>query len=45
LFDAVKTIKMDFGVSGQAVRMRIPVAVDISMYPEKSLIPLLREIG
>ena len=43
--DAVKTIKMDFGVSGQAVRMRIPVAVDISMYPEKSLIPLLREIG
>lgn len=43
--DAVKTIRMDFGVSGQAVKMRIPVAIDISRYPEESLIPLLRDVG
>ncbi|MDO8725944.1 MAG: GAF domain-containing protein [Candidatus Methanoperedens sp.] len=43
--DAVKTIKIDFGASGRAVKMRIPVALDISRYPEGSLIPLLREIG
>ena len=43
--DAVKTIRMDFGVSGQAVKKRIPVAIDISLYPEKSLIPLLHESG
>ncbi|MBU3967358.1 MAG: GAF domain-containing protein, partial [Euryarchaeota archaeon] len=43
--DAVKTIKMDFGVSGQAVKMRMPVAIDTSGYPEESLIPLLRDVG
>lgn len=43
--DAVKTIKMDFGVSGQAVKMKKPVAIDTSRYPEENLIPLLREVG
>ncbi len=43
--DAVKTIKMDFGVSGQALKMKKPVAIDISIYPEESLIPLLRDEG
>jgi len=43
--DAVKKIKMDFGVSGQALKMRKPVAIDISRYPEESLIPLLRDVG
>ncbi|MDP3104011.1 MAG: GAF domain-containing protein [Candidatus Methanoperedens sp.] len=43
--DAVKKIKMDFGVSGQALKMKKPVAIDISRYPEESLIPLLREGG
>lgn len=43
--DAVKTIKMDFGVSGQAVKLRLPIAIDTSIYPEKSLIPLLRDSG
>jgi len=36
---------MDFGVSGQATKMRIPVAVDISRYPEESLKSLLRDEG
>lgn len=43
--DAVKTIKMDFGVSGQALKMRKPVSLDISRYPEESLVPLLRNEG
>jgi len=43
--DAVKKIKMDFGVSGQAVKIRKPVAIDVSRYPEESLIPLLRDVG
>ncbi len=43
--DAVKTIKIDFGASGQAVELKKSVAVDVSQYPVTSLIPLLQEEG
>jgi signal transduction histidine kinase/HAMP domain-containing protein len=43
--DAVKTIKVDFGVSGKAFEIRKPVAIDITMYPEKRLLPMLQEEG
>ncbi len=43
--DAVRTIKSDFGVSGRAFEMRKPIAIDISGYPDKSLIPMLRDEG
>ncbi len=43
--DAVRTIKSDFGVSGRAFEMRKPIAIDISRYPDKSLIPMLRDEG
>ncbi len=43
--DAVKTVKIDFGVSGRAVELRKPVAVDIPRYPIASFIPLLQDEG
>ncbi len=43
--EAVKTIKIDFGASGQAVELKKSVAVDVSQYPVTSLIPMLQEEG
>jgi signal transduction histidine kinase/HAMP domain-containing protein len=43
--EAIKTIEIGTGVSGQAMRSRKPVAIDISQYPLPDLIPLLREEG
>ncbi len=41
--DTVKKIKIDFGVSGRAVELKKPAAIDISRYPDADLIPLLQE--
>lgn len=41
--EALKTIKIGTGVSGRAMELRKPVAIDISQHPTPSLIPLLQE--
>jgi len=43
--ETLKTIKPGIGVSGLAVKLRKPVAVDISQYPTPDLIPLLQDEG
>ncbi|MBU4223454.1 MAG: GAF domain-containing sensor histidine kinase [Euryarchaeota archaeon] len=43
--EALKIIKPGIGVSGLAVKLRKPVAIDIPQYPTPDLIPLLQDEG
>lgn len=43
--EGVKTIKIGTGVSWQAVKLKKPVAIDISHYPTSHLIPMFQEEG
>ncbi len=43
--EAVKTIKVGTGVSGRALELKKVIAIDVSHYPTRSLIPILKENG
>ncbi len=43
--NAIKTIKVGVGVSGLAVELRKPIAIDISQHPNAGFIPVLQEEG
>lgn len=43
--EALKIIKPGIGVSGLAVELRKPVAIDLPQYPTPDLIPLLQDEG